>query len=707
MSHIFWFSALFRAFSTLLGMLIFGEFSSALIASPSASHLLQAQDALSVEEPNLAEVYLQAIDFASLSPLQQAQYHYLYALVERVHNNLQAAKEHLQQAKQLSPSQELSAAIIYQQALLATETGDLSAAQQLIHEVKQFDLKAFEALLIEQSVRLSLANQQFSQALNELEKTLVKQELSSTQKKKLCKLISYLQQQHGPSLLSKERLQQAALDPVQDSSLLLAFGWQELERARHLPKELRQESLLSAQAIFHLLQEGPYPLQAELGLIYAEALLEKEGKINPSSLQAVSMKRPVAIIFANIIDSDLQAHLLVQQASRAMEQKEWQAAAEKLQLAMRWTDPGQHPEATYQLAECYREMGNEELAKKEFQSFYQNFPHHTLTAEAYFRVYPHSAYVKHDPLASKHLKQLIGLYSKDPIAIEAYYLLALERKSLYRDPKSNKLHHPNWPEAIEIYLKAEDLFNTLNEVQQLPDTLVSYYTLLDKRSKLDRALCHLAIAKESSGWKRALFLDYAREILVALINEHLNAMTTQEMQEQRDNLSLEAHLLLADILLLEGESKQALELLEPIAQRLQLASQPKSQFIHQYHRQLGSVAFEMGEVIKAKEHLSLAEAAMQNQSWADGSQLDLWLQQGVCCRILNEPEAAMRLFSAIINFPISSPELPQALYHRALLFWETGRPLLAKRQLERLANREGEWALLAKQQLEKIDAIKP
>ena len=81
--------------------------------------------------------------------------------------------------------------------------------------------------------------------------------------------------------------------------------------------------------------------------------------------------------------------------------------------------------------------------------------------------------------------------------------------------------------------------------------------------------------------------------------------------------------------------------------------------------------------------------------------LDLLMMQADCLREMQQFDKAMLTLSTVINDDSISPLRLKAMYLRAELYELQKKQDLARKQLEALSRKGGEWALKAKEKLEK------
>ena len=95
-----------------------------------------------------------------------------------------------------------------------------------------------------------------------------------------------------------------------------------------------------------------------------------------------------------------------------------------------------------------------------------------------------------------------------------------------------------------------------------------------------------------------------------------------------------------------------------------------------------------------------AEEAAKGRVLSTDELLDLWVQQSLCYRDLKKMDQSMLILSRVINYDAISSLRLKAMYLRAEIYELQGRQELARKQLDAIASKGGDWAKKAKIKLE-------
>jgi tetratricopeptide (TPR) repeat protein len=115
----------------------------------------------------------------------------------------------------------------------------------------------------------------------------------------------------------------------------------------------------------------------------------------------------------------------------------------------------------------------------------------------------------------------------------------------------------------------------------------------------------------------------------------------------------------------------------------------------------GMIAFKENSPRQALQYFRHSETAAKGDILDNHQLLDLWIQQSLCYLELGEMDSSMQLLSRVTNYNATSSLRIKAMYLRAEIYEKQGRHELAKKQLQATSSKGGEWALKAKQKLEK------
>ncbi len=118
-------------------------------------------------------------------------------------------------------------------------------------------------------------------------------------------------------------------------------------------------------------------------------------------------------------------------------------------------------------------------------------------------------------------------------------------------------------------------------------------------------------------------------------------------------------------------------------------------------RTKGIIAISRKEYAYALECLQQAEDASKGKVLSTDQRLDLLIQQSQCFKEMNQPEKAILILSKVVNDDAVSSLRVKAMFLRAEIYEKQNRYELARKQLEATSKMGGEWALKAKEKMEK------
>lgn len=351
---------------------------------------------------------------------------------------------------------------------------------------------------------------------------------------------------------------------------------------------------------------------------------------------------------------------------------------------------------------------NHLLRKEYLQQVYTQDPQSAYAPLAYFHLYSYQDYIQGQRKALKHLQAMPLLFPSHPLLITAHYLIGLNHKKDYLSEEGQILRRKDWIAAIEAFESSESTFDHLFENNFIPSSQLSYYTQVRYRAQLERAQANLAIAKSSRGGKKQIYLEYAEGVFKQLIQE-FNSPSSLAWEHLVHSLSpypkvwAEAEFKLAQTY----EEKKWWEEAETTLNE-SLKHYQQAQVTQGYG--LMRVWYEKGKLAQRQENEKIAlqyfieaeKATPGHMGLSPHEKLDLWIQQSLCCKALNQLDEAMRLLSRVINDDVISPLRIKAMFLRAEIYELQGRPELAIKQLEATASKGGEWAQKAQEKLEQI-----
>lgn len=323
------------------------------------------------------------------------------------------------------------------------------------------------------------------------------------------------------------------------------------------------------------------------------------------------------------------------------------------------------------------------------KELYENYPHSPHAAEAYLTYYPYADYFNGQTAPIKHLEGMASRFPRSPYLVQAYYFIGLER-----------VRKKNLAGAITAFHEGESAFDALpaQSVSSQP-----YFIALRYRCELERAKCNIAIANESRGTKQQIYQDYAIDVLKQIrsdFNNREHALTARLKQEEAyPALLAESELLLAQSLYKNGEPLQSDAILDDMISQYRQQAISRGYFLSRAWTEKGAHAYGRQDYLAAAEAYKQAEECAKGKLLSSDQQLDLWIQQSLCQQALQHYDEAMLILSKAINADLISGLRLKAMFLRAEIYEKQGRPELALKQLEALANKNGEWALKAKEKL--------
>ena len=142
---------------------------------------------------------------------------------------------------------------------------------------------------------------------------------------------------------------------------------------------------------------------------------------------------------------------------------------------------------------------------------------------------------------------------------------------------------------------------------------------------------------------------------------------------------------------------QAEETLTKLCEKYDALEIKSSYYLSRALYQLGNLASRRGEY---KQAIALFDRAMQvGNALSTDEILTLMIDKSQALRSLGEFDQAMLTLSFVINYHAVSALRLKAMLLRAEIYHAQGRVTLARKQLESLALKGGEWALRAKEKL--------
>lgn len=343
--------------------------------------------------------------------------------------------------------------------------------------------------------------------------------------------------------------------------------------------------------------------------------------------------------------------------------------------------------------------------KKYKQKVYEEYPQSAYADEAYFTYYAYRDYLHGDRAAIKHLQRVPELFPNSRYVVSAYYLIGMDFKRDRKSPEGKSLRKKDLNSSIEALHNSEESFDRLFAEGKLTQDQIAYYAKVRYRSILERALANLVVGDESQGAKKKIFYEYAVEVLNRTVEELKNPKhpyTPQLIQgESYPQLLEESSFWLAQGYIKLGEESKADQLLSEMVRRYEAAKITRGYFLSRVWYERALLAMQQKKYGRALEYLSFAEDSAKGKILSTDQKIDLWIQQSLCYKELGDTEKAMLTLSKAINDDAISSLRVKAMFLRAELYEVQGRHELARKQLEATSKKGGEWALKARQKMEK------
>lgn len=361
-------------------------------------------------------------------------------------------------------------------------------------------------------------------------------------------------------------------------------------------------------------------------------------------------------------------------------------------------------EALFWCAVCSEKMNeNPDVARHYRKRVFEEYPNSLYAGEAYFRYYTYNEYLQGDRSAIKHLQAFAELFPDSPYLINAYYLMGLDHKRDRKTPEGKWISKRNLTAAIDSFHEVESHFETLNQNGRIPSEEMEYFTNVKYRSHLERALANLAIAEESHGAKKRIYLDYAEEEFFRIVQDFDTSERKTDLltrNEPYPAILEESSFWLARTYIKNKDDDAAEKTLNGMLEKYRSAKITRGYFLSRVWYELGMIDMRRQKYEHALENFALAEDSAKGRLLSTDQKLDLWIQQSLCYKAMNQTEKAMLILSKVINNDAISSLRMKAMYLRADIYEQQGRPELARKQLQATSKGGGEWALKAKKKLE-------
>lgn len=387
---------------------------------------------------------------------------------------------------------------------------------------------------------------------------------------------------------------------------------------------------------------------------------------------------------------------------------EWQQADALFAFLLKDPTQAHSPgEAWFWRAHCADQQEQAELKQYYLQQAYSLDPDSPYAPAAFFSYYSYRDYMRGQRKAIKHLQAMPSMYPNHPLLISAHFLMGLDHKKDHLSEEGQVVRRKDLTAAIEAFQLAESTFDTLHAKNLIPAADLPYFIQVRYRAQLERAQANFSIALQSKGGKREIYLEYAEGVFQQLIDDysvpHPLMKTWLTDQPSYPRGWAEAEYKLALILIERGKENAGEKILDSSLKHYREASVDQGYGPMRIWREKGRLAQKQKDQTKALDCFVKAEqmAADCLELSAD-EKLDLWIQQSLCCKELNQLDEAMLLLSKVINDDVISSLRIKAMFLRAEIYELQNRPELALKQLEAASRKGGEWAQKAQKKLEQI-----
>ena len=353
-------------------------------------------------------------------------------------------------------------------------------------------------------------------------------------------------------------------------------------------------------------------------------------------------------------------------------------------LPIQYPESSLVPDALYWIARAKEASGEPvKIYRQDYQNFYQTYPNHALAAEAYLNCYTPQEYLIGDRQALKHLQAFPSKFPKSPLVLYASYYIGLDCLHDRRSFEGKWISRQDLMGAIDAFQHVETSFNELQNSQD-----ISHLIPIRNQAILERAKTNLKIAERSKPAKKVIYLDYAEDVFSNLLSN---------LSEESDPLYAETLYFLALTKIQSGKSSQALENLERLIQLYQDHSSHNPYFLAQ-------AFYQKGLLENGPSSLELFEKALQTGKpnyLSNDEILNIMIAKAEIFRKEGRLDDAMLQLSEVVNYSTASSLRLKAMFLRAEIYTEQGRMALAQKQLESIALKGGDWAIKAKEQLDK------
>ncbi len=374
------------------------------------------------------------------------------------------------------------------------------------------------------------------------------------------------------------------------------------------------------------------------------------------------------------------------------------------QLFEEWPKSPLAAEALYRASQSAERLKKDKAHVRSYkQLILEKYPYSAIAPEAYFMFYSYQEYLQGDRTAIQHLTAFPDLYPESPFVLNAFFLLGLDNKRDLQSPEGKLLKKKNLIDAIDNFQDVETHFETLDADAKIPQDRLEHCLLVRYRAHLEKGLANYALANESFGTKKQIYLEYARETLCQLLQELANDKYHKDIMNSDLfwHLEEECTSCLSQIYITANQYKEAEELLSKILAKYKAAKITRGYFLSRTLSTQAYIEMRRQDYHKALEWFLQAEDAAKGRVLSTDQRLELLIQQSLCLKELNQLEKAILILSKVVNDDAISSLRIKAMLLRAEIYEKQERFELARKQLEATSKKGGEWALKAKEKLEK------
>lgn len=490
---------------------------------------------------------------------------------------------------------------------------------------------------------------------------------------------------------------------------------------------LLADAILDFDHAYHLYDQKGKDLEAAFALKYLAltSYLHKTPKVCEQSWEllntAIEKKRIpaafldeiayLAMLLAVDIQVDLEKTKTILLKVRSSPSNQWKEQIEKLQGILLYNhkriDEAEEqfnhflieypssfliPEIYSWKAKCAEDQKQEEKRKTCLKQIFLSYPNHLLAAHAYFNYYPYHDYAKGNRKAIKHLQSMPKSFPSHPLSMVAFYLVGLDCQKNHLNENGKIEKHQNLSAAIEFFQQGEQLFDQIKQAQSFSSHEMEYFTQVRHRCQLERALTNLTIANQSQQTKKDIYLSYAEEVFNQL-NEELHRTFSPSYLDILE----ETEFWLMQTYLKQNKEIEAHGLLSHMLEHYRQLGQTQGYFLSRVWYEKGQMALKKQDYQQALQDFLAAEQTAFGLN--PHQKIDLWIQQSLCYKEKGQYDEAICLLSKAINDEAISPLRFKAMFLRAEMYEQQGKPELALKQLEAIIKKGGKWGDQAKEKL--------